>query len=157
SARWQEGACITATGAMLGRLTRERFVEVDSRGHPASRGDAPAPSSDTAIHLAVYRSVPDAHAVVHAHPVHAIARSLEWGALTPANLEGELFIGRVPVLEVEWESSAEPVAAALVDHPVVLTRAHGAYARGRDAWEALKFISILEESAAILYLSDQDF
>lgn len=153
SVRHQDGACITATGAMLGRLTRERFVTVDSRGRPSEAGEVPSPSSDTSIHLEVYRRVPEAQAVVHAHPIHAVALSLEWGAITPPNLEGQLFVGRVPVLEVEWEESAQPVAEALVQHPVVLTRAHGAYARGADVWEALKLVSVLEESAQILHIS----
>lgn len=152
SVRWERGACITHTGAMLGRLTRNRFVTVNSRGAPTI-SSAQMPSSDTAIHLAVYERIPEAGAVVHAHPLHAIALSLEWGAINPLNLEGTLFVGRVPVLDVKWEESAEPIAEALQEHVVVMTRAHGAYARGVDAWEALKFISILEEAATILHLT----
>jgi L-fuculose-phosphate aldolase len=74
---------------------------------------------------------------------------------TPPNLEGSLFIGRVPILDVKWEKSAQPIAEALQEHVVVVTRAHGAYARGADAWESLKFISILEEAATILHLTKQ--
>ena len=155
SVRWEQGACITQTGAMLGRLTPERFVTVNSHGVPTVSGTVPQPSSDTAIHLATFREVPEANAVVHAHPLHAIALSLEWGAILPPNLEGKLFIGRVPVLDVIWEESAEPIAEALREHVVVMTRAHGAYARGADTWEALKYVSILEEAATILYLSGQ--
>ena len=152
SVRWERGACITHTGAMLGRLTRDRFVTVNSRG-AATVSSSAKPSSDTAIHLATYERIPEAGAVVHAHPLHAIALSLEWGAINPPNLEGNLFIGRVPVLDVKWEESAQPIAEALQNHVVVVTRAHGAYARGADAWEALKFISILEEAATILHLT----
>ena len=155
STRWQQGACVTETGAMLGRLSHDHFVAVDSRGRPTAHGPSDRPSSDTSIHLATYARVPEAGAIAHAHPVHAIALSLEWEALNPPNLEGQMFIGRIPVLDVEWEQSAEPVAEALASHPVILTRAHGAYARGSDPWEALKHISILEEAATILHLSSR--
>lgn len=155
SVRWEQGACITETGSMLGRLSTEHFVAVDSRGRSTMAGPSDRPSSDVAIHLATYARVPEARAVVHAHPVHAIALSMDWEVLNPPNLEGQLFLGRVPVLDVRWEESAEPVAEALEQHPLVLTRAHGAYARGSDPWEALKFVSILEESAQILYLTQE--
>ncbi len=147
------GALISATGAMLGRLTRERLVEVDADGRARDAG-APAPSSDTRIHLAVYAACPDAGAVVHAHPVHAIALGFHRDAIEPRNLEGRLFIPRVPVVETEWERSAEPVAAALADVPVVVVRGHGAYARGADVWDALRVVSALEEAAEILHLLD---
>jgi L-fuculose-phosphate aldolase len=144
------GALISATGAMLGRLTRERLVAVDAEGRaPAG---APAPSSDTRIHVATYAACPDAGAIIHAHPVHAIALSFHRDAIEPRNLEGRLFLGRVPILDVEWQESAEPVAAALVDCPIVVVRGHGAYARGTDVWEALRVTSALEESAQILSL-----
>ncbi len=155
SVRYGQGACVTETGSMLGRLTHDHFVLVGSRGRPTSHGPSDNPSSDTAIHLATYRRVAEAGAVVHAHPVHAIALSLDWDVITPVNLEGRLFLQRVPVLDAEWEDSAAPIAAALVDHPVVVARGHGAYARGADPWEALKYVSILEESATILYLSQR--
>lgn len=152
SARWEQGACITGTGTMLGRLTPDDFAVVDSYGR-AMGMHAPPPSSDTAIHLAVYEHVPEAQVVVHAHPVHAIALSFDWDAILPINLEGQLFIPRVPVLEVEWQASAGPVAEALREVPVVMVRGHGAYARGADGWEALKWISALDEAAQILILA----
>ncbi|MDP2328220.1 MAG: class II aldolase/adducin family protein [Dehalococcoidia bacterium] len=152
STRWGQGACITGTGTMLGRLTSEQFAVVDSRGRAQGMHDPP-PSSDTAIHLAVYEHVPEARVVVHAHPVHAIALSFDWDAILPINLEGQLFIPRVPVVEAAWQASAGPVAEALREVPVVMVRGHGAYARGSDGWEALKWISALDEAAQILILA----
>ena len=149
------GALISATGAMLGRLTRERLVAVDAAGRAQATsmpGGAAAPSSDTRIHVATYAACPDAGAIIHAHPVHAIAVAFHCDAIEPRNLEGRLFLGRVPILDVEWQESAEPVAAALVDCPIVMVRGHGAYARGTDVWDALRVTSALEESAQILSL-----
>lgn len=148
------GALISATGAMLGRLTPAQLVAVDGSGEPLGAG-APPPSSDTAIHLAIYEEHPEAGAVLHAHPVHAIALSLasDATAIEPANLEGRLFLERVPVLDAEWERSARPVAEALRACPVVVVRGHGSYARGTDIWDALRVTSTLEEAAHVLTLA----
>ena len=148
------GAIISATGAMLGRLTDDLLVAVEAGGE-LREPDAAAPSSDTAVHLAIYEACVDAGAVVHAHPVHAIALAYGRDAIDPANLEGRLFLGSVPVLEVEWEASAQPVADALREHPIVVVRGHGSYARGADVWDALRVTSALEEAARILALSGQ--
>ncbi|MCY4455898.1 MAG: glycerate kinase [Chloroflexi bacterium] len=152
--RTRGGAVISATGAMLGRLTDDLLVAVEGSGEPRDE-DSPAPSSDTAVHLAIYEACADAGAVVHAHPVHAIALAYGRDAIDPANLEGRLFLGSVPVVEAEWETSAQPVADALLDHPIVVVRGHGSYARGTDVWDALRVTSTLEEAARILTLSGQ--
>jgi L-fuculose-phosphate aldolase len=151
SVRWEMGAAITQHGAMLHRLDPEQFVTVDSRGRPTSTGQTPDPSEDTPIHLAVYAQVEEAQAVAHAHPVHAVALSLEWGAITPSTAGGEL-LGRVPVLTDVGDDVAEAVALELKENRAVLVRAHGVFARGADAWETLQVISMLEETATVLYL-----
>jgi ribulose-5-phosphate 4-epimerase/fuculose-1-phosphate aldolase len=146
---------ITATGSMLGQLTPRELVEVPLAGKPASDPGAPAPSSDTATHLAIYRAFPDAHAVLHGHPACTIALSLDAGrdAIDPFDLEGRNFLGRVPVIDVEWAEQAEAVAEALREAPVVVTRGHGPYARGADPWDALRLVSALEKSARVILLA----
>ena len=44
---------------------------------------------------------------------------------------------------------------ALREHPIVVVRGHGSYARGTDVWDALRVTSTLEEAARILTLSGQ--
>jgi len=154
SVRWEQGAAITRHGAMLHRLDGAQIVAVDSRGRPTATRETPPPSVDTPIHLAIYRAVAEAQAVVHAHPVYAVALSFEWGAITPTTAGGEV-LGRVPVLNVTDEDVADAVAQALVAHRAVLVQAHGVFARGRDPWEALQVVSMLEEAATILHLSKQ--
>jgi len=90
--------------------------------------------------------VPDQQAVLHAHPRHAIALSLVMDVIEPADAEGKLRLGAVPVVE------AEDVAQALRDAPIVMARGHGSYARGGDLWQALQWTSVLEESAQVLWL-----
>lgn len=58
---------VTATGVWLDRLGHPDFVRVriadGARVEPA-----PAPSSEVALHLHIYRARPDVNAVVHLHP-----------------------------------------------------------------------------------------
>jgi L-fuculose-phosphate aldolase len=134
------GLLITRTGAMLGRIGEGDLVTVAADG--SSRGE---PSMDTAVHRAVYAAT-DAGAALHAHPRHAIALSLLLDALEPADAEGKLRLGSVPVVD------AEQVVEALREAPIVLARGHGSYARGDDLWQALQWTSVLEESAQVLWL-----
>lgn len=134
------GLLITRTGAMLGHLEEGDLVMVAADG--SSQGQ---PSMDTAVHRAVYVAT-EAGAVLHAHPRHAIALSLVADAVEPADAEGRLRLGPVPVVE------AEQVARALQHGPIVLARGHGCYARGDDLWQALQRASVLEESAHVLWL-----
>src|SRR3989337_275969 len=134
------GLLVTRTGAMLGRLGEGDLVTVTADG--SSRGE---PSMDTALHRAVYEAS-GAEAVVHAHPRHAIALSLAMDVIEPADAEGRLRLGAVPVVETEG------VAEALREAPVRMARGHGSYARGDDLWQALQWTSVLEESAQVLWL-----
>jgi L-fuculose-phosphate aldolase len=137
------GLLVTRTGAMLGRLGEGDLVTVAADG--SSRGE---PSMDMPLHRAVYEAI-GAAAVLHAHPRHAIALSLAVDAIEPADAEGKLRLGAVPVVE------AEGVARALRDAPIVMARGHGSYARGDDLWQALQWTSVLEESAQVLWLLRQ--
>jgi L-fuculose-phosphate aldolase len=134
------GLVVTRTGSMLGRLGDGDLVTVAADG--SARGE---PSMDTALHRAVYEAT-GAGAVLHAHPRHAIALSLVMDAIEPADAEGKLRLGVVPVV------AAEGVAEALRDAPIVMARGHGSYARGDDLWQALQWTSVLEESAQVLWL-----
>lgn len=156
SVRWEKGAAITKHGAMLHRLAPDHFVAVNSRGRPTATGNTPEPSVDTPLHLAIYEQVAEAQAVAHAHPIYAVALSLEWGAINPTTLDGQA-VGRVPVISVPGEETAAAVAQALVEHRAVLVRGHGVFARGRDPWEALQVVSVLEESAMVLHLSSEQW
>ena len=134
------GLLVTRTGSMLGRLDEGDLVLVAADG--SSRGE---PSMDTALHRGVYEGS-GAGAVLHAHPRHAIALSLTMDVIEPADAEGRLRLGAVPVVEPEG------VARALRDAPIVMARGHGSYARGDDLWQALQWTSVLEESAQVLWL-----
>lgn len=86
------GLLVTRTGAMLGRISEGDLVTVAADG--SSPGE---PSMDTEVHRAVYEAT-GAGVVLHAHPRHAIALSLVTDAVEPADAEGRLRLGLVPVV-----------------------------------------------------------
>ena len=146
SVREAPGMWITGTNTMLGRL-HERHI---SRVWPDGRAEGPPPSSDTLLHATVY-AVTGANAVVHAHPRHATALSFETDRFEPEDFEGQLHLKDVPVIPL-GPRQIEQVATALQSRLVVILRGHGAYARGATLWEALHWITALEESAHISVL-----
>lgn len=139
---------ITGTGTMLGRL-RERHIALV---HADGSHLGPPPSSDTLLHSTIYAlGGAAAGAIVHAHPHHAIALSFDTDLFVPIDLEGQLHLKEVPVIEQGLNQTAQ-LAAALQKNVVALLRGHGAYARGGTLWEALHWITALEESAHIAWL-----
>ena len=143
SVRVPGGMWITGTGTMLGRL-RERHI---SFVHQDGRHEGPAPSSDTLLHSTIY-AVTGAGAVVHAHPRHAIALSFDLDLFKPPDFEGQLHLTDVPIVQ-PGPMQVERIAGALQSRLVCVLRGHGAYARSSTSWEALHWITALEESAQI--------
>jgi L-fuculose-phosphate aldolase len=137
---------ITGTGTMLGHLEPRHISLV----HAGGDSEGPPPSSDTILHSTVY-AITGATAIVHAHPRHAIALAFDTDVFVPGDLEGQLHLKDVPVVEA-GPHQIEQVASALQTRLAVLLRGHGAYARGQDLWQALHWITALEESAHIAWL-----
>ena len=140
---------ITGTNTMLGRL-KDRHISLVS---PGGAHEGPPPSSDTVLHSAIY-AITGANAVAHAHPRHAIALSFDTDLFAPGDLEGQLHLKEVPVIAA-GPLQVEHLASALQSSLVVLLRGHGAYARGQNLWEALHWVTALEESAHIAWLRGQ--
>lgn len=134
---------ITGTGTMLGRLETRHISLV----HPGGGYEGPAPSSDTILHTTVY-ALTNAAAVVHAHPRHATALSLDADLIVPPDFEGQLHLTDIPVV-AQGPQQVEQLAVALTERRAVVLRGHGAYAKGESLWEALHWITALEESAHI--------
>jgi L-fuculose-phosphate aldolase len=118
---------------------------------------AGAPSSERAMHLAVYRLCPKAHVVVHAHPPTAIAWTLARPELTelPSDALPEVILaaGRIPVVPyarpgtAAMGTSLEPF---LPEHRLLLLARHGALAWGESLEEAVNGIERVEHAALIL-------
>lgn len=115
------------------------------------------PSSEMLMHLEVYRTRPDAKAVIHAHPPTAVAYSI-------ANPDAEeipgtsfseliLAVGKLPIVPFQLPGSLEMGTALhpYLEHSKVMVLArHGALSFGDDLTEAYNGMERLEHSCEIL-------
>jgi len=147
SVRAESGFYITRTGAYLD--AREMPVLVPETG------DAPREaSSEYRVHRAVYRETPH-QALVHAHPVHAVAASLDNDTIRAADSEGGMLCPEIPVVvgAPGTDEIARNVAEALRGGQIVIVRGHGTFAAGKTLDEAYIYTSIAEYACRILFLS----
>ena len=89
---------ITPSAMFKGDLQPTMLVRVGIDGASLDE-DAHSPSSEVQMHCAVYRTRPDAHAVVHAHAPHATILVNSGTPFLPISTEAA-FLGDIPRLPV---------------------------------------------------------
>lgn len=155
---------VTPSGRRKDELRADDLLEValdpgSAAGSAEADPSRPRPSSDVAIHRAIYRARPDVMAIAHAHIAASLALTSVGLAPDPADLpETHLFLPRLPVLPFMPMGSgplAAAVAAAFTDpgtsgeEPLpgaVLLERHGAIAVGPDlvtAGDRLELVDLL--------------
>lgn len=152
SARLGEGRfLVTPSGANKSLLVPRELVEVDAAGRVLhGRGRA---STEIRMHLAAYAARPDVAAIVHAHPITAVALTVA-GAPPPDDLvpEAAVTLGPIAVAPFATPGTDEvpaSLAPFLARHDVVLLERHGALALGRTLDEAFDRMETLERVARI--------
>ncbi|MGZ3479605.1 MAG: class II aldolase/adducin family protein [Myxococcaceae bacterium] len=154
SVRQADGSIVlTPAGANKARLRPGSLARVTLDGRILEG----RPSTERAMHLAVYRACPEARVIVHAHPPTAIAWTLARPDLTelPTDALPELLLaaGRVPIVPYARPGTEEMGAVLLPflpAHRLLLLSRHGALAWGESMEEAVNGIERVEHSAIIL-------
>lgn len=148
---------ITPSGISKGFMAPEDMAVINLEGEVL----AGKPSSERLMHLAVYRSAPEARCVVHAHPPHAIAWSVAKPDLVelPAECLSEVILacGSIPVVPFATPSTNEMgdnLKPFLPKSRVMILARHGGLSWGEDLDEALRGMERLEHSAQILWLAE---
>lgn len=148
---------ITPSGVSKGRLTPEMLVVCNGEG-AVLEGER-WPSSEGAMHWAVYAARPDVNAVVHAHPPAATAWAICRRPLsTPYLTETVSGLGEVPVAPFALPSTPEvprSVEPYLKDHSALLLANHGALTWGADLWSAFDAMETVEQTAKIYAMVEQ--
>jgi L-fuculose-phosphate aldolase len=146
SVKAESGFYITKKGAYLDAPGDLVWVPME--------GEIPELASrESIVHREIYRQT-TAHAVIHAHPIHAIAVSFFLHEVRPMDCVGELLCPRVAVVE---EVSGSPelarrVAQELRSSPVVIVKKHGTFAAAPDLDEAYLATSSLEHACHVILL-----
>ncbi len=151
SQRVDEGFLIKPSGVDYDKLTPESMILCDLNG-AVLEGDY-SPSSDTAAHAYVYRSMPEVGGVVHTHSNYACGFAAV-GMPIPCILTAiaDEFGGDIPVgpfAIIGDDSIGRGIVETLQGHrsQAVLMRQHGVFTIGKDARSALKAAIMCEDNA----------
>jgi L-fuculose-phosphate aldolase len=156
SARMSDGTVlITPAGAMKGFLEPHHVAHVDMRGRVVDAG--PGCSTEVGIHLCAYEERADVHAVVHAHPPHAVAMTIAGIDLQmPIIPEIIVTIGGIPTAPFGTPGTHE-LADSIRDlvrcSDTMLMQNHGSVTLGANLMDGYKKLDMLEHTARILYLA----
>jgi L-fuculose-phosphate aldolase len=133
SCRFGDGALISPTGATAAAIGPDSFVAVGGDGVAHGPG---RPSSETAMHLAIYAQVPQAQAIVHTHADHCVALACCEQAIPGFHYLVGGFGGDdipcVPYSTFGSDDLAAGAAAALTGRSACLLANHGAICHGAD-------------------------
>jgi methylthioribose-1-phosphate isomerase len=176
SVRLPDGSVlISASGRPKGELTGADTVRVDAASGAPTVPGGPRPSAETAVHTAIYRTAPDAGAVVHAHspyatavaalarpgngPVGVAMRGMELlkglGLKDPDRGELPVFPNWPDVRRIGDQVAAYLTGTADVP-PAVLVADHGVTTWGRDLAQARDRLECVEALCHHLLLTRRD-
>jgi L-fuculose-phosphate aldolase len=156
----EDAIWVTASGSWLGRLSRTTFAPVRiSDGSPAAIGSIPLPhtepTTEIALHLALYRARPDVNAVIHLHPQTALLLDALGEHIRIVTTDHAYYLGRVSTVPFRSPGSTEVAAltaamAADGTDCLVLSQ-HGCVVMGDSIEMAHKRARYLEEAAQLTY------
>ncbi|WP_075183122.1 L-ribulose-5-phosphate 4-epimerase [Pantoea sp. 1.19] len=162
---------IKPSGVEYAQMGVEDMVVIDVASGRTVEGQK-KPSSDTATHLALYRAFTDIGGIVHTHSRHATIWA-QAGLDLPAwgTTHADYFYGTIPCTRLmtaaeiadEYEAHTGEVIIDTFRQrdlsplavPAVLVHAHGPFAWGRSAHEAVHNAVVLEEIAYMGIFSRQ--
>jgi L-fuculose-phosphate aldolase len=155
SVRDGERLLITRGGSELDALVSEDCVEVGLSDStiPEHHRTGPQPSSELALHLAIYRAT-DAAAIVHTHSHYATVLGTVADELPAIHYTINHFGGPVRVARYETfgtEELAASVIDALRERSGALMANHGAVVIDRDVRDAVAKAILLEWLASLYY------
>lgn len=145
---------VTPSSLHKARVQVEDLVRVTADGTVVE--GSRKPSSETLVHLAMYKALPQIGAVVHAHPPAATGFAQACRPIdTSCSSEAYVILGpQVPLIPYDRPSTqilADRVGEAL--HPrqrAYLLANHGVVTWGKDMWEAYDMLDTLEVFAQSL-------
>lgn len=148
---------ITPTGMDRAEMLPEDVVVIDMQGRVVEALTGKKPTSESMMHIAVYKARSDVGAIVHTHSKNATAFAV-MNKPIPA-IVYELFLlgckkGYIPVAPYGRPGTkelAQSVLKPLEISDVALMQAHGVIAVAKDLKEALLRASYVEELAEIYY------
>jgi len=159
SARFGEYFLCTPTGVSKGFMKPEMICMVDSDGNQVAANAPFKRTSEINSHLGIYRMVPAAMSVCHAHPIHATAFAMA-GNEPPQGLipEVEVFVGTIPLAEYKTPGSpelSEILGKLAPKHQSILMGNHGVITWGTSIEDAYFKMEITDSYCRTLWVAAQ--
>jgi ribulose-5-phosphate 4-epimerase/fuculose-1-phosphate aldolase len=157
SVRLGDGWLLTPTNSCLGELDPAALSQLDRDGNLIS-GDKP--TKESFLHLAIYRSRPEAGAVIHLHSTYSAAVSCLDGldpcsCIPPLTAYFVMKVGRLPLIPYcrpGDRTLGDQVAKVAVRHTAILLANHGPVVSGVDLDAAMYAVEELEETAKLMLI-----
>ncbi|HEX9683780.1 MAG TPA: class II aldolase/adducin family protein [Acidimicrobiales bacterium] len=144
--------CMTPSSMPYDTMTVDQLPIVDLDGNVVEGEHSP--TSEKALHLAVYRAYPEIGGVVHCHAAAATQFALVHQPIPAFIEEFVIYVGgEVPVCEFTpagTDHLGEVCAASLKDVSATLLANHGLVAIGATPTKALHVAALVERSAGII-------
>ena len=144
---------VTPTGAPYGSLSAEDIVVTNFDMTPVE-GEL-VPSSESLLHVEIYKRRPDVRAVIHTHSVFSSVAAVAGTDIPPIIDEVMISIGGpIVVSAYAFPSSqelADNVCEALEDRNAALIRNHGAVGVGGNLRQALEVCALIERVSQVYY------
>ncbi len=142
---------ITPSGVYKGWMSPEDLIVMDMEGMAVQAKEGLHPTSETFMHLEVYRQRPDVQAVIHAHPPFSTALTIA-GKPFPVEYIPEVLIalGDVPTAAYATPGThemADSIHKLILNHNCILLSHHGSLTVGSNLVEALIALERMEHAA----------
>ena len=148
---------ITRSGVAKGRLGVDDFVELNMEGELISGSGQP--SSETAMHLTVYKNRADIRCCLHSHPAYSTSCAVAGIELGRNVLpEVALFVGDIPLVEYAPPGTgaiSKAIRPLLEKNEAFLLKNHGLLTLGKTIEEAYFKHETVEHFARILWMAKQ--
>jgi len=148
---------ITPTGVSKGFMKMEDLIIVDMEGSLVS-GDK-KPSSETNMHLQIYKDRPEVNSVCHAHPPYSTGFAVAGIEMDKMTLpEVIISLGVIPIVEYGTTGTEELYAQIkkyILDYDALLLANHGALTVGTSVLNAYHKMETLEHAAKIQFIAQQ--
>ncbi len=143
---------ITASGVLKGYMTPDQIIECDASGAAL---DGRRVTSEIFMHVAAYQERPDIRAVVHGHPIYAVAFSLAGISLAECTIpEIILTMGTIPTAPYTTPTTeylADDLRPYFSKGDAVIMERHGVVTLGIDLFDAQKKMEMVEHTAKITH------
>jgi L-ribulose-5-phosphate 4-epimerase len=147
-------AAITPSGVLYQSMSVDDISIVDLEGNSVS---GPPPSSETPMHMAIYREVARVSSICHTHSVYAMVCAMLGDEIPLMSIE--LMVCGAPIPVASWATPGTRLAGEVAvktflsreDLQVMLLRQHGLLAVGRDLEQAYTMAVNAETGMEVYY------